>query len=92
MQWIDRKLQISFLHTHYVNSSYIFTYLRRSQIMYEPFPGLVQGRQNWDGNGGEEGHVPLPYFCSHMKRAVIDDYCAPQIVGPSAANVEQQDE
>ena len=40
---------------------------------------------------GEGGHVPLTYFCSHMKRAVTDDYCAPQILGPSATHVEQQD-
>ena len=60
-----------------------------TQIMYEPFPGLVQGRPNWDGKGG--GQVPLTHFCSHMKRAVTDDYCAPQILEPSAAHVEQQD-
>ena len=91
MQWIDRKLQISFLHTHYVNSSYLHTsYLRR--LCMSPFQAWSRAGRTGTEMEGAGGYVPLPYFCSHMKRAVIDDYCAPQIVGPSAANVEQQDE
>ena len=91
MQWIDRKLQISFLHTHYVNSSYLHTsYLRR--LCMSPFQAWSRaGRTGREMGGGDTLGTPPP-FCSHMKRAVIDDYCAPQIVGPSAANVEQQDE
>ena len=85
MQWIDRKLQISFLHTHYVNSSFIFTYADYVWALTRPGPGPAELGRKWGG-----GQVPFTYFCSHMKRAATDDYYATQILEPSASHVEQQ--
>ena len=59
MQWIDRKLQISFLHTHYVNPSFIFTYADYVWALSRPGSGPEELWRKWGAT------APPPFLLQH---------------------------